>query len=173
MYSRIDFYADAEEAGSGAEGVCRMRVNTESNSGEVFVFSIAPVWINKILAGEKRVELRRRGPRSLKEPTAALLYATAPESALVARAIVTSIIYGSPEYLWQKVGTLSGCDEYQFFDYFKNCRDGAALYLDDVRSLDPPIFLSELKQKKWRPPFSWCRISSDHFLREVGGLTCF
>jgi predicted transcriptional regulator len=76
-----------------------------------------------IIAGTKKVELRRRAPSSEYDQCQILIYATAPISAIIARCEANGIVRGSAEFLWQEVGQLSGCSEREFFEYFKNSSD--------------------------------------------------
>jgi predicted transcriptional regulator len=127
----------------------------------VIVMSIKPKWVEMILRVNKSVELRRRGPSKKFIGTHAYIYATSPKSCIVARCVIADITIDTPERLWQQVGTVSGCTQSEFSDYFKNAAMGTALHLASVEELDE-IPLNVLKgQFSWHPPMSWCQVRDD------------
>jgi predicted transcriptional regulator len=133
---------------------------------QVYLFSIAPVWVEKLANGEKKFELRRRGPRDPVKHSHALIYSTAPISAIVAKSIITGAVTGTPTFLWHRIGADSGCTENEFFKYFRGCPVGSAIAMSNVRLLSHPITFNS--SCGWRPPVSWRRIYPDHILYEIG-----
>lgn len=137
-------------------------------ASDFLIFSIAPKWVAKILAGEKTVELRRRGPKALQLPRPiAIIYATSPTCAVVATAEIGELIWDTPRQLWKTLGQDSGCTELEFNDYFANCAWASALKLQNVEALSCTISYRELVKNGERPPVSWRRVDIDSTLRNL------
>jgi predicted transcriptional regulator len=125
---------------------------------KVIIMSIAPKWVDLIVNGKKKVELRRRAPSVEYAQCGILIYATAPVSAIVARCEADGIVSGSSEFLWQKIGDISGCSKSEFFEYFENANLSSAIYLSKVSST-PVLTLQRLRAEfSWHPPVAWHRI---------------
>ncbi len=122
------------------------------------VFSISPHWTNQILMRTKTYELRRRGPPRTAIGERALVYCTAPVSAIVAMFRIGEIVSASPTSLWKSIGKFSGCDSKEFFDYVQGCRSATAISILELGKLRKPLPLSEIRQFSYAPPRSWCRI---------------
>lgn len=132
------------------------------------LFSIAPDWIEMIVRGDKRYELRRRPPRGLEKGTDALLYATAPTSAVVAKASLGEVVSASPDKLWDLVGGASGCSR-DFYDaYFAGRHLAHAIPLFDAAWLPAQVPLKEMKERfGLNPPQAWMRVPEGHPILEM------
>jgi predicted transcriptional regulator len=64
----------------------------EASGGKVFVLSIRPTYVERILDGRKTIELRRRFPTSAACGSSVLVYSTSPVQSLVATASLESVI---------------------------------------------------------------------------------
>ena len=113
----------------------------------MLLLSIHPRYVDAILAGEKRVELRRRAPRINRG--AALIYATAPKMELVAAFHITSVIRAPLGLLWQLVHVSAGTTRKEFDSYFCGLETGVAIQINDVVEFEKPISLATLRVK-WR-----------------------
>lgn len=131
------------------------------------VFSIAPRWIDEILAGRKTYELRRRPPQ-LPETAFAYLYETSPHCRIRAKCLVGPIVSKPLSDLWQAIGAQSRVDEHNFFRYFSGLEMGHAIALSDVIDLGLDFTLARLKIYNFHPPQSWCR-ASDEVVSLIGG----
>jgi len=114
--------------------------STRSN----LLLSVKPKYLDKILSGEKIVEIRRIRPRVGKEATI-VFYATSPKKQLIAFARIKSIKLSPPQDLWSLVGEESALTRSEFLEYLSGCPLGVAISFNDVVELDPPIPLSHLR----------------------------
>ncbi len=116
------------------------------------LLSIHPRWMPKLLTGAKTVELRRRPPAA--EGLSVLLYATAPVSAVVARAVAGKLHRGTPEQLWASVGDRGALSRAQLLAYLAGAANPGGLELGELRGFDPiPL--------PWRAPQSWMWLRRD------------
>jgi len=116
--------------------------------------SIRPEFVERILAGTKRFELRRvifaRSVRTV------VIYATAPVRRVVGEFTVRAVHTLSPPALWQTVMAEAGIDEEGFRAYFDGCRVGHAIEIAAVTEYPEPLPLSEFAT---RPPQSFIYLS--------------
>ena len=108
------------------------------------LLSVRPEYMNKILAGEKNIEIRRVRPQISSNATI-LFYASSPEKQLVALARLTDVEILSPLDLWASSGTGSALSKEEFLDYLSGRTYGVAISFADLVEIDPPITLSELR----------------------------
>lgn len=105
---------------------------------KVALISIRPRFVEKILAGEKRLEFRRSWAS---EPIDVLvIYASSPVQRIVAIADVVGVTEGSPTALWglaQKKG--GGVTRQLIYDYFADKKTGFAIELSDVLEFEQPV----------------------------------
>jgi predicted transcriptional regulator len=135
------------------------------------LFSIAPRWVDLILAGEKRFELRRRPPRNLAMGTPALLYATAPTSAIIAKVQLGEVVTADPDVLWERIGAWFGCSRDYYDAYFAGAAPAHAICLLEPMRLAEPISLRRMATEYGlRPPQSWMSISTNAL---SGDVKCF
>ena len=118
------------------------------------ILSIKPKYAQLILSGEKRYEFRKSifSERYIHE---AYIYVTSPIKKIVGLFEIGAIIRDSPEGLWNKLGILSGMNEAEFFDYFKDAKTGFAIEIKRVEIFDPQCDPKELIPG-FNPPQSFC-----------------
>lgn len=122
-----------------------------------FVLSIRPTYIERILAGRKTIELRRRFPAVTKPGTVVLLYATSPTQAIVASAILVEVVVTSLNTLWREYGVEAAITRDEFNAYFEKSEQGCALRLTSIHGFQTPIHLTELAREfEFSPPQSYC-----------------
>jgi predicted transcriptional regulator len=114
--------------------------------------SIHPAWTQKILDGEKTVEVRRRPPEA--KAYLLVLYATAPTAAVVGTARIARVHHGDPTTLWRIVGPGTALDRRRFLAYLDGAAAPGALELISVVPC-APISLP------FRPPQSWMWLRRD------------
>jgi predicted transcriptional regulator len=110
----------------------------------MLLLSIRPEFVEKIFAGEKRVELRRRRPRLQTGDTIAI-YATAPRCELVGLARVVGIRRSTPRGLWLSVRNDAGIDRHQYDRYFEGSENAIGIELEDPVEFNRPATLKELR----------------------------
>jgi predicted transcriptional regulator len=120
------------------------------------VLSIRPTYIERILAGRKTVELRRRFPTSLPSGAIALLYSTSPTQAIVGTAEVFAVEQLRLPSLWKQFSSASAVTRAEFENYFEGVKYGCALQLTNIQRFRNPIRLTELvRQFEFSPPQSY------------------
>jgi predicted transcriptional regulator len=120
------------------------------------VLSVKPVYVQRILSGEKTVELRRRFP-SLSGKCRVLLYSTSPVQAIVCSAELKEVSHHSLQSLWKHFSVAIGVTRQEFNAYFAGVDNGYALRRSKVRALVQPLHLSDLSRDyAFHPPQSYC-----------------
>ena len=109
----------------------------ESEDRHVILLSVRPKYAERIMAGEKTVEFRKRNiPESLGY---VLLYATAPRRRIVGYFSVASIVEDAPSNLWHMYGTSGGISRQEFLKYYSTSARGVAIMVEDVHRFITPI----------------------------------
>jgi predicted transcriptional regulator len=122
-----------------------------------FVLSIRPTYMERILAGRKTIELRRRFPTEIEPKSLVLLYSTSPVQSIVASAHLAAVSQLSLRQLWQQFGDASAVTRDEFNAYFHGTTQGCALHLSRVQAFDTPIHLTDLVRRfEFSPPQSYC-----------------
>jgi type I restriction enzyme, S subunit len=118
------------------------------------ILSIKPKYAQLILSGAKRYEFRK-SIFSEKYVHEAYIYATEPIKRIIGLFEIGDIIRDSPECLWDKLGLLSGMNETEFFDYFRDAKIGFAIEIKHVE-----VFKVQRDPKElipgFNPPQSFC-----------------
>lgn len=122
-----------------------------------FVLSIRPMFIQRILSGEKTIELRRRFPTDVPPDSSVLLYSTSPVQSIVGIANLHAVSRRSVRQLWLQFGPAAAVTRAEFDAYFQQSPHGFALHLRDVRPFSNPIHLTDLARRfEFSPPQSYC-----------------
>jgi predicted transcriptional regulator/DNA-binding Xre family transcriptional regulator len=120
------------------------------------LFSIRPVHAEKILTGDKTVELRRRFANAVTPGTLALIYSTSPTSALTGSAKIKAVQCTDLRTLWKNHRKGACLDRSDFEAYFAGLERGYAIILDSPRPLERPVGLMELRKRfGFEPPQSY------------------
>jgi predicted transcriptional regulator len=123
---------------------------------QTFVLSIRPTYIERILAGLKTVELRRRFPQAVR-PSRILLYSTSPVQAIVGQAVLEEVSQLSLRELWMRFASAAAVSRHEFDTYFTGVESGCALRLTKICTLAKPIHLTDLTRRfEFSPPQSYC-----------------
>jgi predicted transcriptional regulator len=117
------------------------------------VLSIKPEYSNKIVAGEKTVELRRRFPTTLQPGTIVLIYATSPTRALIGLAEIAGVLQGPISVIWKKFASEACIKRTDFDSYFTGAEIGFAIKLRGARPLRRVLELQEFRDRfQFEPP---------------------
>jgi predicted transcriptional regulator len=120
------------------------------------LFSIRPAHAEKILTGDKTVELRRRFANTITPGTLALIYSTSPTSALTGSAKIKAVQCMDLPTLWKTHRDGACLGKRDFNAYFAGLERGYAIILDSARPLDRPVGLTELRERfGFEPPQSY------------------
>lgn len=83
------------------------------------LLSIKPEYVEKLFAGSKKYEFRRRCCK--KQVSKIVIYATYPLMKVVGEMEVNRILKDSPICLWEKTQEYAGISKDSFFRYFHGC----------------------------------------------------
>ena len=124
------------------------------------LISVRGRFVDSMLQGNKRVELRRRAPR-VAAPTRMWIYDTAPTASVRALAIVSDIKTLSPSDMWAQFGESLGLDESEYGEYVRNSPTVAGLLLCHIRALREPVGLKHMRElvAGFQPPQFYLRLS--------------
>ncbi len=130
--------------------------------GDALLMSIKPRYAEKILAGEKQVEIRKLFPQRW-AGCKITVYASAPTSAIMGEVTIANVVYGSPEEIWASFGPKIGCTHEDYASYTKGSREISAILLHDPVPYNPPIKrkdLAMLSGADLRPPQSYMTLGA-------------
>lgn len=109
---------------------------------EAILLSINPEYVERIFAGSKKYEFRKRlANRSVDK---ILIYSTAPIMKVVGEVQVIKTISSSPTALWECTKKFAGISRDKYRKYFKGCKVAYAYQLGKVIQYDTPKDLSEI-----------------------------
>lgn len=141
-----------------AEVVCAERGCSVHDSKTILV-SIKPEYVERILAGEKTVELRRRSPQRVADGGTMLIYETTPRRAIVASCEVVAVETLPLSTLWRRYRDVSGISRQAFNEYYDGCETGVVLKLGEVRSAKRQLGLDRMRSTyELTPPQSFAYI---------------
>ena len=123
---------------------------------ESILLSINPEYVERIFAGSKKYEFRKRLANRTVDKI--LMYSTAPIMKVVGEAEVVKTISSSPTALWEYTKKFAGISRDKYRKYFKGCKVAYA-QLGEIIQYDPPKELSEFNISL--PPQSFIYLSMD------------
>jgi predicted transcriptional regulator len=126
--------------------------------------SIRPKFVNRILNGYKKVELRRVRP-NVTGGDLLLIYASSPQKELKGYSIVSKVSRGRPKKLWSKFRDAVGLSRAEFKEYFYGVDVGFAIHFGPVYEFESPISLKFLREiwPGFRPPQIYRYFSPDEY----------
>ena len=124
------------------------------------LISVRGRFIDGMLAGTKRVELRRRAPR-IAAGTRIWIYEKAPIATVRAVAVLAMVETMAPEVLWDRYATTLGLLHNEYQKYLSGCELATALSLEQVAPIIP-ISLRQLRESKrdFHPPQFYHRLAA-------------
>ncbi len=122
---------------------------------ESILLSINPEYVERIFAGSKKYEFRKR--LANKTVGKILMYSTAPIMKVVGEIQVIETISASPTALWECTKKFAGISRDKYRKYFKGCKVAYAYRLGQVIRYDSPKELSEFNISM--PPQSFIYLS--------------
>jgi predicted transcriptional regulator len=133
------------------------------DNSEHILISLAPRHAKNIFDGVKQIELRRR-PMNVSAGTYVWIYVTLPVGMLMGRARIKALHIASPNYLWRQFGSVSGLAKSEFLGYLEGLEKGVVLALEDVKVLQKPQSLQNLRDisDRFNPPQFFIRIDEKH-----------
>jgi len=123
------------------------------------LLSIKPKYVEKIVNGEKQYEFRKKIFKN-KQVRKAFIYSTAPTKKIVGTFDIGNIIEDDPKRLWTTLQDVSGVNEKEFFNYFRNTEKGFAIEIEKLNVFDEPLDPNELISD-FSPPQSFRYVNSE------------
>lgn len=119
----------------------------------VALLSIQPRFAERILAGSKTVEFRKKAFSADVEHV--VVYASSPTQRVLGFFRVADVMIDSPTRLWTAVGERGGITKREFTDYYAGHVQGAAILVGQLWRLRQPLALQRLGVPKVQPPQSF------------------
>jgi predicted transcriptional regulator len=116
----------------------------------VVLLSVRSPHVERLLSGVKTVEFRRR-PWKVPDGSTALIYESGSRRAIVGSIVIESTAIGSRSAIWTSHGAKSGLTRTDYRKYFDGATLAVAISVGEVRQLDAPLTLAELRRR--RPKF--------------------
>ena len=111
------------------------------------IISIKPEYAQKIIGGEKTIELRRKFPTKDIIGGIAIIYASSPVQKIIGYAVIEDVKKLSISLIWSKYNK-QACVTKQFFNaYFKGLEEAFAIKLSQPIRLIEPIDIKQLEEK--------------------------
>ena len=108
---------------------------------KAILLSIKPEYVERILAGTKKYEYRKRLARN--KSSILLVYSTSPIMKIVARVEIRGTISAAPYTLWEQTKSNAGISRKKYREYFHGCKTAYAYELGKVERFNPPHDLSD------------------------------
>lgn len=115
---------------------------------DTIVISIHPVYVEKILSGEKKYEFRKHFPVGVRYM---LVYSTSPVKKITAIVEIDTVLCDSPRNIWGKTKKYAGVTKKFYDTYFKDRETAYAVRLKKTHVLNKPLQISDLKGIKAAP----------------------
>jgi len=127
------------------------------------IMSINAPYAERILTGEKQIELRRTSVR-FSPGTHVFVYQTHPTQAVLGTFVVEGVISDKPTVLWEKYANICGIDEESYRTYFHNARWAYGVVVRDPKMWKLPLSLRGLRAiwPTFVPPQRYCLLRPEH-----------
>lgn len=139
------------------------------------LMSIKAKYAEKVLSGEKRVEVRKKFSKKWSGHKVSL-YASRPKSSLVGQALISKVIIAKPNTVWDKFGDQIGCTKEEFKRYVGSVSEVYAVVLEHVtpyRNSIPLKEVSNLTKKQLRPPQNYYNLDQNRDWIEAVSMGAF
>jgi len=136
-------------------------------SNQHVLISLEERHATNILAGTKKVELRRR-TMHIEPGSIVWLYVKKPVGAVVGFATVGITYLAAPSTVWRKYGAVSGLSKSEFISYFDEAIVASAMAVSDAKKLKKPITLESLRMSMptFHPPQFYCKLGPASPIRQ-------
>lgn len=130
----------------------------------IALYSIKPIYSDRIIGGSKTFELRKRLPA--KKLDYILIYSSSPVSKIVGYAEVKGVHKNSLDATWEYVSKYAGISKKDYLEYFNDCSDACAIELGVVKKFIRPFEIIELNPD-CVPPQSFSYVDQNEFKRII------
>ncbi len=130
------------------------------SSADDILISVESRHVEKMLAGEKMVELRRR-KICLEYGTRVWIYSKMPLGKISALGFTKKVVEKKPTDIWNEYGSISGITIDEFHNYFHNANYATAIVFRCIVPLEPNLSLKDIKKKiaAFHPPQFFKRLT--------------
>ncbi len=130
---------------------------------DVLFISVKPHFIEKILAGEKSVELRRVRPKIAAPGTLVVFYASSPVCEVVGSGRIKQIDAATPTAIWERHRDELGLSRSEYRSYLAGVKEAVGILLEDIRPLARRIPLATIREQLegFEPPQSFRYLGPD------------
>ncbi len=126
------------------------------STNDAIFLAIQPKYAQKILDGQKNIELRRIRPKRIDKDVLVLVYASTPIKSLVGAFRVDKVIEASLNSLWNNVKEGAGITRGEFLNYYRGATKGVGIFFKDFWRFPEPIGLELLQERcDFLPPQSF------------------
>ncbi len=133
------------------------------------LLSIKPKYVEKILNGNKKYELRKVIFKCREKLEMVYIYSSSPVKKIVGAFVIENIIEDHPEVLWAQFKEFSGINnEKEFFNYFGANKKGFAIEIGELEVFESPAD-PRILIPGFVPPQSFCYIGDNIFRGAVHG----
>lgn len=126
------------------------------------IMSIRPEYAERILAGTKTVEIRRRFSTA-RVPATCVLYASSPVQQVVGQVNIVRATRLDPYQAWVRFGQRAQCSQREMVDYASGANEVSVLELANPLRYPTPVALSTIRSwmdRSMRPPQNHSLISN-------------
>ena len=129
-----------------------------------FLVSIRPTYAEKIIAGQKTVELRRRFPQTASPGAIALIYSSSPVQAIIGYAVVDHVQRLPIDSMWTRHGGAACITKDDFYEYFDGADEGFAIVIRKAEKFKQEICVSDLRERfGFVPPQSFRYLEKEYY----------
>ena len=99
------------------------------------ILSIRPKYVEEILAGRKKYELRKKIFKQ--NVSTVYIYASSPTKKIVASFKIGKIIENEPIAIWKELNKFLGIEKTDYLKYFEKSSKAYAIEITNLKSFDP------------------------------------
>lgn len=131
------------------------------------LLSIKPQFAQKIMAGEKTVELRRKFPINKVSGQLAVIYASSPLKKIVGYTVIENVSFLPIDQIWNQYGEEAKVEKDFFYQYYTNLTHGFVIHLRQPLVVKRQICHQQLKDKYGIFPPQSFRYLSEEVLQAI------
>lgn len=98
--------------------------------------AVKPEYANKLISGEKDIELRKTKPH-VQAGDYAIIYASAPAKVVLGYGKIKRIILCTPQEMWDNYYTRLGIKEQDFLMYYDSSNKSVGIEFEMIKSINP------------------------------------
>lgn len=132
----------------------------------ILLISVKPEFANKIVNGEKTIELRKSCPK-VSPNDIVIIYSTVPIKAVIGICRVEEVLKMNPSSMWRNHRLKLGIEKKRYMAYFESNDTAIGIVLKSACQLETKIQLSAIKKlfPKFSPPQTFRYYSKTEIFR--------